>query len=919
MPVRKWDITYKTAKARLNPGAEAQHAGTKTLHGRLFRRDRPALVRIEHNDQAWHRSPMANRFQLRSSFFRGCGRFWTVLFARCALPGAAPGCITCLYIVFGTLWILLSDRLVDWIVADAESIMLVQTGKGLLYILVTAFLVYWLSLSTVRGAAHRAAQERLRFTQNLLEKILASLGDAVIVTDPEFRTIVQCNPAAGRVFGYDESALLGQDPRVLYVSDASFDAFYGTGESVFRGGSVYRVEYPMKRSDGAIIDTEISVSPLEQDLGWRHGVVSVIRDVTARNQAQKSSRDLFTRLEQLVERIPDAVYIKDLQHRFILINDAAAALIGTDCHAAIGKTDHDFFPKAIADAFLERDTLVVRQGSVITFEERVADPDGAMHVLLTSKGPLFDSTGSPDGLFGISRDVTEPIQLRAALEERMKELRTLFETTKCLTRTDEPLEARLKKLVAFIPPGWLYPEHTEARITFEGQAWSTPGFRESPWMQSCPIRRFDSVVGKIEVVVMAPNPEVTSERFLPEEQSLLENIARAVGEAAERRRLEEQYQQAQKLESVGRLAGGVAHDFNNMLSVILGHCEMAMMDLSTENPLHVEFSEIHQAAQRAADLTHQLLAFSRQEVAKPVLIDLNQEIASTLSMLKRLITEDIRLEWQPGPEGFLVRMDLAQCQQILANLVVNARDAIDGDGTIALETSATSIDDERCASFPECVPGDYVVLTVTDTGAGMDEATQSSVFEPFFTTKPEGRGTGLGLAMVYGIVRQNGGAIRVKSAPGRGSTFSILIPRATETAVPTSRAATPTTLPHGTETILLVEDEEQVLRLNARTMESLGYTVLAASGPEEALGIVRNRSEPIDLLVTDIVMPGMNGRDLHEAIACICPGMKCLFISGYTADVIADRGILKEDVHFLQKPFTRSRLADKIREVMGRT
>ena len=854
-------------------------------------------------------------------------RIYTLLQRHCLKPGAGmlrrcfghtntPRGIVCLYIAFGTLWIVLSDHAVEWAAGGEGNLQLAQTAKGLLYIVVTAALVYWLARRAVRGALDRAAVERLRATQNLLEKVLASLGEAVIVTDPESHKIVQCNPAAGRVFGYGDGELLGQDARVLHASEASHRDFHLAGEPVLRVGDVFRSVYPMRRKDGTLFETEICVNPLEEGLGWQNGVVSVIRDITERDVAQKATRDLFARLEQLVERLPDAVYVKDLEHRFVLINDAAAALIGTDRRSAIGKTDYDFFPKEVADAFLARDTQVLSDRSVITFEERLADPKGNTQVLLTSKGALFDSTGSPDGLFGISRDVTEPIRLRAALEERMKELRTLFETTKCLTQFDEPLEARLEKLLEHIPPGWLHPESTAARITFEGRAWATPGFRETPWLQSASIYRFDSVVGKIEVALTEARRGNAGDCFLAEEQALLENIARAVGEAGERKRLEEQYQQAQKLESVGRLAGGVAHDFNNMLSVILGHCEMALMDLPSDNPLHGELTEVFKAAERAAQLTHQLLAFSRQEVAKPVLLDLNREIESTLSMLKRLITEDIALVWKPAVENLLVRMDLAQCQQILANLVVNARDAIAGTGTITLETAAVLLDEKRCADFSECAPGAYVVLAVSDTGSGMDGATLANVFEPFFTTKPEGKGTGLGLAMVYGIVRQNGGAIRVESELGFGSTFSIFLPGAVENAVPAARTAGKAKPQRGAETILLVEDEEQILHLNARSLASLGYTVLSAISPERALEIARTATQPIDLVVTDIVMPGMNGRDLYGALATLLPGVKCLYTSGYTADVIADRGILKEDVHFLQKPFTRGRLADKIREVL---
>ena len=380
----------------------------------------------------------------------------------------------------------------------------------------------------------------------------------------------------------------------------------------------------------------------------------------------------------------------------------------------------------------------------------------------------------------------------------------------------------------------------------------------------------------------------------------------------ERKALARQLSQAQKMEAVGRLAGGVAHDFNNNLTVILGYTEMALLRMSPSDPLHKRLTEIQKAATSSANLTRQLLAFARQQTVVPKVLDPDETIETMLMMLRRLIGEEIDLVWTPGQGTWPVRMDPAQIDQILANLAVNARDAIEGVGAVTLQTQNVHIDPASCADIEELEPGEYVLLTVSDTGCGMDQTTLQSVFEPFFTTKPMGQGTGLGLSTVYGIVKQNDGFITVDSAPGEGTTFRIYIPRAAadEDSAP-AESGTPTVRGH--ETILLVEDELPLLDLTRELLESLGYTVHAAASPTQALWLARQHSAGLQLLLTDVVMPEMNGSDLWEQLKGICSDLPCLFMSGYTADVIAERGIVDEGVHFIQKPFSEKALAAAVR------
>ncbi len=386
--------------------------------------------------------------------------------------------------------------------------------------------------------------------------------------------------------------------------------------------------------------------------------------------------------------------------------------------------------------------------------------------------------------------------------------------------------------------------------------------------------------------------------------------------AEEREKLQAQLNQAQKMESVGRLAGGVAHDFNNMLAVITGYADLALEETDPESPLHTDLLEIQKAAQRSADLTRQLLAFARKQTVAPKVLDLNETVAGMLKMLERLIGEDIQFTWQPKAELWPVKVDPSQIDQILANLCVNARDAIAGAGKVTIETGTTAFDEAYCAHHVGFAPGEYVRLAVRDDGCGMDKEMLAHIFEPFFTTKGVGAGTGLGLAMVYGAVKQNHGFIDVYSEPGQGTTFTIYLPRHVGKAgqARTEGAAGPDR--RGQETILLVEDESAILKLTTMLLEMQGYAVLPASTPGEAIRLAREHAGEIQLLMTDVVMPEMNGRDLAKNLLSLYPHLKRLFMSGYTADMIAHHGVLDEGVHFIQKPFSIKGLAAKVREAL---
>jgi PAS domain S-box-containing protein len=380
--------------------------------------------------------------------------------------------------------------------------------------------------------------------------------------------------------------------------------------------------------------------------------------------------------------------------------------------------------------------------------------------------------------------------------------------------------------------------------------------------------------------------------------------------------IEEQYRQSQKMESVGRLAGGVAHDFNNMLGVILGYTEMLQDKLNPDQPAYAYLQEIHKAAKRSADLTRQLLAFARRQTVSPRVLELNETVEGMHKMLLRLIGEDIDLAWLPGTDIWSIMMDPVQIDQILANLCVNGRDAIAGIGKMTIETKNVVLNKSYCKKYPGSIPGDYVLLTVSDDGCGMDNGTMENIFEPFFTTKEMGRGTGLGLATVYGIVKQNNGFIYVHSELDKGTTFNVYLPRHME-KITTIQKKTPTeSVKHGYETILLVEDEPAILEMATTMLEMQGYTVLAVTIPSEAIRMAREYDSEIHLLMTDLVMPEMNGRDLAKKLTSLRPNIKYLFMSGYTDNIIAHRCVLDKGIDFIQKPFTLQDLFTSVREVL---
>jgi signal transduction histidine kinase len=441
--------------------------------------------------------------------------------------------------------------------------------------------------------------------------------------------------------------------------------------------------------------------------------------------------------------------------------------------------------------------------------------------------------------------------------------------------------------------------------------------RETVSMLLLPLIIEDEVVGSLGLDAIEPRS------FSAQEVSLAWSVADQVAGALartrlekERRQLAEQYYQSQKMEAIGQLTGGVAHDFNNLLTAINGFAELMQMKLSPDDPHRELLGNILRSGRRAADLVRQLLAFSRKQIIEPRILDLNIIVTDLDKMLQRIIGEDVELKTVLAPDLWPVRVDPAQIEQVVVNLAVNARDAMPEGGRLTIETTNMVLDGVYISSHLEAKPGEHVLLAISDTGSGISEEDREHIFEPFFTTKETGRGTGLGLATVYGIVKQSEGDIQVYSEKGIGTTFKVYLPRVKGTASSMPRVQDKSEIPTGTETVLLVEDDQSVRELSHRVLEYQGYTVLEARNAEEALQLSIRYPKPVHLLLVDVVMPGMNGRALAEELAKTRPDMKTLFMSGYTGNAIARHGVLDPGVAFIQKPFSPAILTRRVREIL---
>ncbi len=758
----------------------------------------------------------------------------------------------------------------------------------------------------------RQAEKALRKSQATFRDLFEKSADAILLID-QSRVFVECNQAALNLLKMSRADFLNR-PLVMISPEfqpngrRSDEAAQDMMDQAYAKG-LHRFDWTCVNSEGSEFIVDVSLMPIP--IKGQTMLHTTWRDITKRKQVETE----LQKSKLITDSIPVGLYLYHLEDlsddrtlRMVYANPAVKTLTDLGPEEVVGKTLDENFPGLRALGMPQRFAEVVRTQTAITFEDITY---GDNRVLLASFS--IKAFPLPGNMVGIAfENITE----RKRVDEALNLFKESVENSSDAVGMSTPEGKHYYQNKAFDelfgpigenPPETLYVDptigHEVFRTIMAGGQWAgeVQMYARDRRVLAILLRAYASKdqAGRIAALV-GVHTDIT-------EQKRAE---------AEREKIQAQLTQAQKMESVGRLAGGVAHDFNNMLGVIIGYTEMSLNKTEPSHPLFGHLQKIHKAAEHSATLTRQLLAFARKQTVAPKVLDFNEAVEGMLQMLRRLIGEDINLAWRPGSILDPVCVDPSQVDQILTNLCVNARDAIADTGKVTIETGNVSFDDAYCANHAGFVPGKFVMLAVSDNGCGMAPETLGHIFEPFFTTKELGKGTGLGLATVYGIVKQNNGFINVYSEPGHGTTFKIYLPQHAAKAFPRTEPKQAQAAVTGGETILLVEDEPAILKMSTIILEGMGYTVIAAGTPGEAIRLARDHQGRIDLLMTDVVMPEMNGRDLAGNIMSIYPDIKRLFMSGYTTNVIAHHGVLDQGVHFLQKPFSLGDLSGKVREAL---
>lgn len=790
-------------------------------------------------------------------------------------------------------------------VADSASPILDETGgiKGVVQV--------------IRDVTEEdSIREVLKESEERQRYLLDNAPSVIYIKDIEGKYLF-INRKYEELFGVKNEDFVGKTDREIFDS-AKAEELIANDKKVIESGHPIEFE-ELVPSDG-VEHTYISIKfPLKDSDGTTYALCGISTDITQMKGWQEELRSSKQMLQQVMDNIPQFVFWKDkdLVYQGCNQNFANAAGVG-DVSNIVGKTDYDLaWKKEEADFFREVDKRVMGTN---TPELHIIEPqqqaDGKQAWLDTNKVPLRDREGNVTGILGTYEDITERILAEEALKASELKFRSIIEQSEdaiyiVYDNKIDMANERFKELT-----GIDITKSDDHRSLFMSclSEKSLSLFRERedrlkngehvPKLFEFDLRNLQN--GKLYYL------QASASIIQYKEKQARLGILRDI---TPQKKLEEQLRHIQKIESIGQLAGGIAHDFNNLLTPIIGSAELGQMDSKPGEPFYEYFNEIKQMAEKAGDLTRQLLAFSRKQVLEVKTVDLNKLIVDLHRMLDRTTREDIKLKFTLSSSSISINADPSQVEQILLNLIVNAQDAMPDGGIISIESKIVHLDEDYTTRHAGVEPGSYSKVTVSDTGVGMDEATQKKIFEPFFTTKDPGKGTGLGLATVYGIIRQHQGHIWVYSEPGKGTAFHIYFPLA-ENENQQYESSSGTKSLKGTESVLIVEDQPQVREISRQILELQGYTVTTVGSGEESLELIPQEAQKIDLLLTDLVLPGINGRDLFDKLVMVNPRLKVLYMSGYTQDVISHHGILDEGIHFIQKPLTIDSLSRKVREVL---
>ena len=750
-------------------------------------------------------------------------------------------------------------------------------------------------------------------SEQLFQKIFddGPLGMALVGLD--YR-LVRVNAALCRLLGYTEEELIAlRFPEITHSDDVKEDV--ELAQKLFSGEiDCYRIEKRFLKKNQEILWMVLSASVIHDKHGKPAYGLGILEDITGRKQRERLMRESEDRLRAIIETEPECVKTLDVDGTVLQMNSSGLAMLEAQSpDLIVGKS---VFPLLIPEHHESFRRLLERvfEGNKGTGEFEIIGMKGTRLWMETHMAPLRNDRGAVVEALGVTRDVTERKKADEALKRSQEWLAAIFEASRdgIVVEHKETIifaNQSYARIYGYEHPAELLGSHVSVFQSVENNEQMLEFGRRrlrgepTPAVYEFKGRRKDGATIDLEASVSTST--IAEEPY----------IITVVRDVAERRKLEEQLRQSQKMEAVGKLAGGIAHDFNNLLTAILGYADLLRSELTGQEAGLSYLSEIKKAGDRAALLTRQLLAFSRKQVLAPQLMDLHKAVVDMQEILRRLIGENHELVITSTPSLGYVKADPGQIAQVIMNLVLNARDAMPDGGTLTIETSNKNLAEVE-AQRVSLLPGHYVVLRVSDTGTGMDTEVQTHIFEPFFTTKEQGKGTGLGLATVYGIVKQTGGGIWFDSKLGSGTTFEIYLPRNEEPAASRPRGETKTRGPQGSETVLLVEDEEPIRKLVGRSLGRLGYRVLEAEDAAQALRISERHPDPIQLLLTDVRMPQMTGLELAQRLTALRPNLKVIYMSGHVERPAGDQNSLSSTGAFLQKPFSPAALAQTIREVL---
>ncbi|MEW5744937.1 MAG: PAS domain S-box protein [Nitrospirota bacterium] len=823
--------------------------------------------------------------------------------------------VALVYALIGVTWILFSDMLLASIATDPAELSRLQTYKGWFYIMATSLVLYALVNRYVLRI--RRSEEELGEANQTLYSLIQASPVAIIALDPE-GNVTLWNPAAERIFGWSAEETIGRPSPI--VPEHLREEYHSLRSRALGGEVVSGVELQRRRKDGTLIDVSLSTAPLFTPEHAIAGTMVLISDITTRKRAEAALRESEERYRIVVETAWDAIITIDEESTILFANPAVEKIFGCRPEELLGQPVTVLMPQRMRQLHLEAIRQHIRTG------ERHMPWGGIELPGLHKSGreiPLEISYGEfkKEGrliFVGFLRDITERKTAEESLRRSERKYRALFEESKDVVSISTP-EGRL---IDINPAGvelFGYASREELLgVDMARDLYFRPEERERLKKEMAE-RGF---VRDFEIEMRRKNGDrltvLVTATTVRDETGAVIAYRGFMRDITNQKKLEQQLIQAQKMEAVGKLAGGVAHDFNNILTAIISYGNLLQMSLTADDPSRTYIDQILALADRAAILTQSLLAFSRRQIMNPREVDLNEIIDRIEKILSRLIGEDVELRVSRSGESLPVMADVGQVEQVLMNLATNARDAMPEGGVLSISTEQRVITGEFVRSHGYGAPGVFALIKVSDTGVGMDEATRTRIFEPFFTTKEMGKGTGLGLAIVWGIVKQHNGYINVYSEPGKGTTFRIYLPLVTAGAGKEPSAAPLPALATGAETILVAEDETAVRDTTVALLEKFGYRVITAADGEEAVRKFGENRDDIQLLLFDVVMPKKNGREAYEAIRRLKPGIKVLFTSGYASDIMYKRGILEEGFDFISKPFTPRDLLNKVREVLSR-